>query len=328
MARPLRIDVPDGVYHVTSRGLERRAVVRDDRDRTRWLDLLAEVATRCDWRVLAWALMGNHFHLYLRTPNADLSAGMHDLNSGYATGFNRRHGRMGPLLQGRFKAVLVERGYHAWELSRYIHLNPVRAGLAARPEAYPWSSCAAYLGRRAPPQWLAWQEVLCEHGRTLRAARREYVRFLAEGLAARIESPLRDAVASSILGSASFVERTRRWLQDRLPDRDVPAARALREHVSVSKIAAEVARVTGVPAECLRQRGRWGNDARAVAVYLSRRLTPRPLAHIGSCFGGVKGSAVAIIVRGIAHRRMKERRLNSLLSALEASLVKDQTSKT
>ena len=115
---------------------------------------------------------------------------------------------------------------------------------------------------------------------------------------------------------------------DRLADRDVTAARALRQHVTLSEIAADVARATGVPAERLRERGRWGNDERAVAVYLSRRLTPRPLAHIGSCFGGVKGSAVAIIVRGIAHRRMKERRLNSLLSALEASVVKDQTSKT
>src|SRR5512136_660169 len=125
MARPLRIDIPDGVYHVTSRGLERRKIVLDDRDRRKWLELLGEGATRRRWRVFAWALLDNHFHLFLRTPDADLSAGMHDLNSGYVSVFNRRHKRCGPLLQGRFKGILVERAAHDWELSRYVHLNPV-----------------------------------------------------------------------------------------------------------------------------------------------------------------------------------------------------------
>ena len=328
MARPLRVDVADGVYHVTSRGLERRDVVGTDRDRARWLDLLAEVAARRDWRVLAWALMNNHFHLYLRTPHADLSAGMHDLNSGYATGFNHRHGRVGPLFQGRFKAILVERDYHAWELSRYVHLNPVRAGLAARPEDYAWSSCPAYLGRRDAPEWLAWEEVLCEHGRTVRAARRAYGRFLAEGLATRIASPLGEAVASTLLGSPSFVERTTRWLQDRLPDRDVPAARALRRDVSVAEVAGTVARELRVPADLLRVRGRWGNEARAVAVHVSRRVTRAPLAEIGSYFGGVKGAAVAIIVRRVAERRANDRALDSLLTQLEARLRENQISMT
>jgi REP element-mobilizing transposase RayT len=108
MARPLRLEFPGAVYHVTSRGIERRAIVRDDRDRARWLDLLDTVATRRRWQVYAFALMGNHLHLFLRTPNANLSAGMHDLNSGYATGFNRRHRRVGPLCQGRFKALRPE----------------------------------------------------------------------------------------------------------------------------------------------------------------------------------------------------------------------------
>ena len=86
MARPLRIECRGGLYHVASRGPERRDIVRDDDDGRRWTDLLDTVATRRQWRVLAWALMGDHFHLFVRTPEADLSAGMHDLDSGYATG--------------------------------------------------------------------------------------------------------------------------------------------------------------------------------------------------------------------------------------------------
>ncbi|MBM4043285.1 MAG: hypothetical protein FJ290_32760, partial [Planctomycetes bacterium] len=100
MARPLRVDIAGGVYHVTNRGLEQRAIVRDDADRLRWHKLLDVVATRRRWRVFAWVLLDNHFHLFLQTPDADLSPGMHDLESGYASGFNRRHERRGPLFQG------------------------------------------------------------------------------------------------------------------------------------------------------------------------------------------------------------------------------------
>jgi len=140
MARPLRIDVAEGLYHVTVRGWERRSIVRSDRDREDWLRLLETNATRCGWQVFAWVLMTNHFHIYLRTPQPNLSAGMHDLNSGYASLFNRRHRRVGGLYQGRFKAILVEDDSHSWELTRYLHLNPVRAKMVARPEDHAWGS--------------------------------------------------------------------------------------------------------------------------------------------------------------------------------------------
>ena len=140
MSRKLRLLIPDGIYHVTTRGLERRDIFCDDQDRSYWLTLLDTVANRRDWRILSWVLMDNHFHIFLRTPHGDLSAGMHDLNAPYVTVFNRRHKRVGPLFQGRYKGILVERGYHYWELSRYIHLNPVRAGMVDDPEKYRWSS--------------------------------------------------------------------------------------------------------------------------------------------------------------------------------------------
>jgi len=322
MARPLRIDIPDGLYHVTSRGLERRDIVRDDADRRKWAELLDAVATRCRWRVFAWALMGNHYHLFLQTPEPNLSAGMHDLNSGYASAFNRRHERSGPLLQGRFKAVLVESGRHEWELSRYVHLNPVRAGLADRPEAYRWGSCRFYFGAGEAPSWLAWEEVLARHGRTLRAARRAYAEYLAEGLASPPSSPVKGAVASCLLGSERFVERMRNWLGERLPDRAVPSVRALRRTGTAEAVEAAVCSRFGVSAAELRMRGRWHNEARAAAVYLSRKWSGESQTELGLRFGGVGGAAISRTAGLVAQRLLRDSRFKRRLLDCEKALLK------
>ena len=170
MARPIRVDIADGVYHVISRGIDRQDIFREDADRVHFLDRLAEAQRRFRLRIFAYVLMSNHFHLFLRTPEPNLSAGMHDLNSGFASLFNRRHGRAGSLFQGRFKAILVEDQTHAWELSRYVHLNPVRAKMVPLPEAYRWSSYGVYRFARAAKgafSWLDWKTVLAEHAKDL-----------------------------------------------------------------------------------------------------------------------------------------------------------------
>ena len=320
MARPLRIEMPDGVYHVISRGLERRAIVRDDADRDRWLALLGRMAERRDWRVLAWALMDNHFHLFVRTPHGDLSAGMHDLNSGYVSSFNRRHRRHGPLLQGRFNAILVERDYHYDELSRYVHLNPVRARLVRRPDAYAWSSCRDYFHSRGVPAWLAWQDVLGQYGRTMRTARRRYREFLMAGVASPVPSPLKEVVGATLLGSSGFIARMKQRIADRLPDRDVPSARALRAEVSIEQVATAVCRAFAVSSELLAERGRHHNDARSAAVYLCRQHTRASGEAIGQRFGGVRGPAVWHIAHRIAQRRHRDNHLHAKLTQIEKQL--------
>ena len=319
-SRPLRIDLPDGVYHVTNRAMERRAMVRDDDDRRRWHELLDRVAVRRRWRVFAWALMDNHFHLFLRTPDADLSAGLHDLESGYASGFNLRHRRRGPLFQGRFKAILVEEAAHDWEVTRYVHLNPVRARLAPRAEGYRWSSARFYLSSRGAPGWLAWEEVLVRHGRTLRTARRAYARYLAEGLSKPLASPLRRAVAGTLLGSEPFVERMQAWVQDRLPDHDVPAARELRPRVSVEAIEAVVCKRFGVEQERLCEPRRRGNVARAVAIHLCRRWTGEAMTSLGARFGGVSAAAMSKAVARFGERVRADRGLARSVRACELAL--------
>ena len=136
MPRSQRSDIANAVHHVTQRGLERRNIVLNEDDRSHWWRLFERVARRCQWRVFAVALLDNHFHIFLRTPQPNLSDGMQDLDGGYASFFNQRHDREGPLFQGRFKSVPVEHESHSWELSRYVHLNPYRAKLTTNPLLY------------------------------------------------------------------------------------------------------------------------------------------------------------------------------------------------
>ena len=316
MARPLRIEIEDGLYHVMSRGLERRSIARDDTDHTRWLNLLGQVCVRREWRVHAFALMPNHFHLFLKTPHADLSAGMHDLNSAYVTGFNRRHARSGPLFQGRFKAILVDHEEYGWALSRYIDLNPVRARLVDDPAAYAWASHRWFAGARGCPEWLTRDEVLAEHGRTLRTARKAYREFVLAAVDSPPPSPLRNAVGG-VLGAKGFVDEVRRRLEGLLPDRNVPDARALRRTLTPADVAAATADVFGVSVDSLRERGRRGNTARDAAVVMTRRLTGLPLRAIGAWFGDLSEPSVSNICRGASasgQQRAKLRKIEAHLT--------------
>jgi len=155
MARPLRLLVENGHYHVTSRSWDRSALFRDDEHRLEFLDRLALTVERFDWRCLAYCLMENHFHLVILTPLANLSRGMQQLNSGYAQWFNRQGGRKGPVLEDRFHGPLIQREPHLLEVFRYVALNPVRAGISRSPHRYVWSSHAATVGRAPVPGFLA-----------------------------------------------------------------------------------------------------------------------------------------------------------------------------
>jgi putative transposase len=155
MSRPLRIEFNGGLYHVTSRGDRRDDIYADDTDRSAWLLVLGDVCKRFNWVVHAYCLMGNHYHLLVQTPEGNLSAGMRQLNGVYTQRVNRRHGRVGHVFQGRYKAVVVDRDNYLLELARYVVLNPVRAGLVEDAAAWPWTSYAAMIGSTQAPPWLS-----------------------------------------------------------------------------------------------------------------------------------------------------------------------------
>ncbi len=154
MARPLRIIFPGAYYHVTARGNERADIYKSQRDREKFLSYLESASARYGAFIHAFCLMRNHYHLLLETPQGNLSEIMQHINGAYTTYFNVKRKRAGHLFQGRFKAILVEADEYAAELSRYIHLNPVRVGAVSKPEEYRWSSYCAYIGNATSPGWL------------------------------------------------------------------------------------------------------------------------------------------------------------------------------
>ncbi|MDY6972201.1 MAG: transposase, partial [Thermodesulfobacteriota bacterium] len=144
MARPLRIEFPHAFYHVTSRGNERKAIYKSQRDREKFLVYLKSATERYGAVIHLYCLMGNHYHLLVETPLGNLSQIMHHINGAYTTYFNIKRKRSGHLFQGRYRAILVDIDEYAKHLCRYVDLNPVRAGLSEDPENYRWSSCRYY----------------------------------------------------------------------------------------------------------------------------------------------------------------------------------------
>lgn len=212
MARPLRLELPGGVYHITARGNERKLIYRDDIDRTRFQEVLAQVLSRFHWLCLAYCQMGNHYHLLVETPLPNLSRGMRQLNGVYAQQFNRRHNRVGHLTQGRYGAILVEQGEHLLSTVRYIVRNPVRAGLCAAPEDWHWSSYRATLGLE--PLGLVAIDALLEQLAETRSQARERLRAFVDEPGDRPLDP-----AGVILGDEPF---QRNHTDDLYPAPEIP----------------------------------------------------------------------------------------------------------
>ena len=204
MARPLRLEFPGAVYHITTRGNGRQEIFADAADREKFLAVLAATVGRYNWRCHAYCLMGNHYHLLLETPDPNLSLGMRMLNGVYTQYVNRRHQRVGHLFQGRYKAVLVEKDVHLLELCRYIVRNPVAAGLVKGPEQWPWSSYRATAFGRQSPGFLETAWVLGQFSGTQARARAAYRNFVAEGRKA--QSPWQRLRGQVFFGSEAFVE--------------------------------------------------------------------------------------------------------------------------
>ncbi|MBI2961828.1 MAG: transposase [Betaproteobacteria bacterium] len=204
MSRPLRIEYSGALYHLTLRGNARGEIFLDDTDREIFLDVLRSVVERFGWRVYAYCLMGNHYHLLAETPQPNLSDGMRWLNGVYTQRFNRRHGRVGHVFQGRFKAILVESESYLLELARYIVLNPVRAGLTSTPGRWRWSSYGATAGERAAPRWLSVNWILGQFGNSDASAENQYREFVAAGL--NRDSPWSNLRGQVLLGTEPFVQ--------------------------------------------------------------------------------------------------------------------------
>ncbi|HMA79973.1 MAG TPA: transposase [Candidatus Binatia bacterium] len=204
MARPLRLEFPGAIYHLTSHGNARQKVFFTDTDRQLFLDTLTGVVSRYSWICHAYCLMANHYHLLVETPKANLSLGMRQLNGIYTQAFNRRHRRVGHLFQGRFKAILVEKESYLLELCRYIVLNPVRVKGNLKTGSWKWSSYRATAGLAPAPGFLQTDWVLGQFGKKRAQAQKRYREFVKEGSESR---PWEELKGQIYLGSKEFIER-------------------------------------------------------------------------------------------------------------------------
>ena len=210
MARPIRLEFPDAVYHVTSHGDGGADIFVDDQDRQLFLTVLGEVVSRAGWIVHAYVLMDNHYHILLETPNGNLSRGMRQLNGVYTQRFNSVHGSGGRVFQGRFKAVLLERAHALLDLCRYVVLNPLRLKAVKNISRYRWSSYRATAGEVQAPAWLSTGWILAHFGRSSSVAQRKYAEFVEAGIG--LPSPLSKVKSQILLGSAAFVKKMKQRL--------------------------------------------------------------------------------------------------------------------
>ncbi len=233
MARPLRLEFPGAVYHITARGNAQNDTFLNDEDRHLFLACLGEIVTRLSWLCHAYCLMDNHYHLLIETPDGNLSEGMRQLNGVYTQRFNRRHKRVGHLFQGRFKAIVVERDSYLLELCRYVVLNPLRARMVKHIARYPWSSYPATMGRVASPDWLQTDWLLSQFGKRRTVAKQRYAKFVAEGQSLSPWSAVRGQVA---LGNDAFIEKLQPMLKDKGKLKEIPRTQRLLHQPSLKAL--------------------------------------------------------------------------------------------
>jgi REP element-mobilizing transposase RayT len=350
MARPLRIEVAGGWYHVTARGNERRAIFREDEDRRRFLALLEELGERFHVSVHAYVLMDNHYHLLLSTREANLSRAMQWLGVTYTGRFNRRYRRSGHLFQGRFHAVVMEETAAA-EVSRYVHLNPVRiktlqlgktaqqrsrVGMLDKPDAgllrerltrlneYRWSSYRAFTGRERTPSWLACKPVLELVGGPKKEQvqwRRRYRQFVEDAVREGLpSSPWERLEGRVVLGGAEFVARMRKLVRG--DEKEQSAVRQLRLRPTFRQVVASVETLKAEKWEQWRDRyGDWGRDA---VLWLGQKRCGMKLRELGEAVGGIDYRSVGTAIKNFEMRMRHDKHIAALLTKIEWQLQKQE----
>lgn len=239
MARPLRIEFAGAVYHVTSRGNGRQKIFFDEQDNRKFLELFGKTLERFNWICHAYCLMVNHYHLMIETPDANLSKGMHHLNATFCQAHHKRHDTVGHLFQGRFKAIVVDRESYLLELARYVVLNPVRAGLVARPEDWSWSSYRATAGLPVSEEseFLTTSWLLGQFGPDETTARRRYLDFVSSGIG--LDSPWPQLQSQLFLGKETFIDKIKDAIPEKTAVKEIPKLQRYANRPQLKEIFAD-----------------------------------------------------------------------------------------
>ena len=310
MARSLRIQYPHAFYHVTSRGNERNPVFLSRRDREKFLSYLESATERYGAIVHVYCLMDNHYHLLLETPFGNLSQIMHHINGAYTAYFNTKRSRSGHLFQGRYKAILLDADEYAKELSRYIHLNSVRAGIVEIPDNFEWSSFRYYTIGKEVPQWLCRKFILGYFEKRIDRAMKRYRDFVYKMIGREYKNPLNDIDNPVILGSQEFIRKVKEQFLGKQPlDRELPALRNFISKTSPDQIEEAVDLALASDKRL----------ARPVKLYIYHRFSGLKLKEIAARFGiGISGVTQASYRIGI--KAKKDKKLSKIIEKIKRDI--------
>ncbi len=308
MARPLRIEYPDAWYHVVNRGRRGEQVFESKDDCVLFIELLQEAVELFALRVSAYCLLGNHYHLLVQTPDANLSRCMRHINGVYTQRYNSRHSLDGQLFRGRYKAIVVSQDSYLLQLVRYIHRNPIRAGLVDKAEHYAWSSHKGYLSNAKRWAWLHKQFILSMLEKQPQQRAKRYRAFMAEDeddTLLRIMSLKKQA---PILGDSEFVDRLKSRFFDEKRHIEVPDAKRLAPEMA--RIKSAICQYYGIDESRLYYTKRAVfNEARAMGLYLSRHLRGDSLKTVGTQFAIDNYSTVSTVIERFKARLQSDRSL-------------------
>ncbi len=279
MSRPYRLQGENCFYHITSRGNGRQKIFISDADYQQFMHYLLHAKEKYNFYLYAFVFMGNHYHLLLETTQPNLARIMHYINSSYTTYYNVKRHKSGHLFHGRYKSILVDKDSYLLELTRYIHLNPVRAKLVAKPEGYKWTSYHGYI-KKGGDGYIDKEQVK----RDIPLSPEQYKEFTMEGITGT-HNPLKDVYAGFILGKTSFIKGKLAYLKQRVESKDFSFKGELTSPVGVSEIMKLIARKYGKDMAELRKLKNHPAQDKKVAIYLLKRYSNLSNAEIGEHFG-------------------------------------------
>ena len=322
MARPLRVEYPGAFYHVINRGNAGENLFKGIRDREKFLEYLETAIERFSLKIYTYCLMTNHFHVLLETQLPNLSQAIQWVNVSYAGYFNRKYQRNGHLFQGRFKSILVDADEYLKQLSRYIHLNPVRANLVEHPDEYKWSSYSTITGKTKEPAWLESALLLSQFGTKRKQAITNYKKFVEEANTKDLKNPAKDLSGGFILGSPDFVIWIKEtFLSTRSDENEIPQLRELKPRINIDQIVEAVCREFNCEIETILQKGRKRNVARDVAIYLVRVLSGEKGKNIGEYFGNISGAAITRRYNCLVKQIENNKRFRNRIQRLKHKIV-------
>lgn len=323
MSRPLRIEYPEAWYHVMNRGRRKEHIFLSSKDYASFLDLLHETMATWNLRVAAYCLMPTHYHLLVQTPGANISRCMRHIDGVYTQRFNRAHESDGSLFRGRYKSILVGGDSYLLQLVRYIHRNPLRAGLSDSLEKYPWTTHRAYLSDAESWNWVHKEPLLAVLSPNVRGRITAYRRFVALEDPETVIDLFEKKKWPAILGSQRFVSRTREKFYSGKMHEEIPQPRELAPTLeTIRKTVCSSYRISENDLEHSR-RGIW-NEARNVAIYLTRRLRGETLGRIGEQYQMSRYSSVSSVMQRMKRLIDTDQALRKKVERIASQLTKSQ----